>query len=397
MSFPPYLIAAALAILFTYAIGYETRWLAQRLGAMAPPGGRHIHARPTPRLGGLAVFGGALLALLVTLPIDEPITLLRETRYVVLAVRYKPLPMPVVGILLGAAAVTALGTIDDFRSLPERVKFPLIYAITSIPVWFGMTTQFITHPVTGELVPLGLVGKLFTVVWLGSLTIAMNSIDGVDGLAVGVSVITGMTLLSAAAHRQDMSTMTLAAAVAGAALGFLRHNFNPARAFLGDSGSMLLGFLLGAASVQSLVKVATALGLAVPVLALAVPILDTSYAIVRRYRNRVSIFIPDRGHLHHRLLDRGLSQRQVVMVLWLLSAILSLCGLAMAGIGRTRSLVMLAVITAFFVMLGWRFGLARLQRVSLPNPLTPPTLPDGSRRWHAQPDRDQVPVGYGRR
>src|SRR5216117_1653415 len=129
MHISPFLIAGLLALLFTYAIAYEMRWVAQGLGAMAPPGGRHIHTHPVPR----------------------------------------------------------------------RVKFPLIYAIATIPVWFGMTTDFMTHPVTGAVVPLGMAGKVFTVVWLGSMAIAMNSIDGVDGLAAGVSVITGMTLLSAAA------------------------------------------------------------------------------------------------------------------------------------------------------------------------------------------------------
>lgn len=375
MHIPPYLIAGFLALLFTYAIAYEMRWVAQGLGAMAPPGGRHIHTHPTPRLGGLAIFGGALLALLVTLPIDQPVALVREIRYVVLAVPYKPPALPVVGILLGAAAITALGAVDDVRSLPGRVKFPLIYAIACIPVWFGMTTDFLTHPVTGAVVPLGVAGKVFTVVWLGSMAIAMNSIDGVDGLAAGVSVITGMTLLSAAAYRHDVLAMTLAAAAAGSALGFLRHNFNPARSFMGDSGSMLLGFLLGAAAVQGLAKAATALSLAVPVLALALPILDTGYAIVRRYRNGVSIFVPDRGHLHHRLLDRGLSQRQVVFTLWLLSAILGLGGLAAAGISRTPSLIMLALIAVFLVVLGWRLGLVRLHRphaAELPGPANLP-------------------------
>ena len=375
MHIPPFLIAGLLALLFTYAIAYEMRWVAQGLGAMAPPGGRHIHTHPVPRLGGLAIFGGALLALLVTLPIDQPVALVRETRYVVLAVPYKPPPLPVVGILLGAAAITALGAFDDVRSLPGRVKFPLIYAIATIPVWFGMTTDFMTHPVTGAVVPLGMAGKVFTVVWLGSMAIAMNSIDGVDGLAAGVSVITGMTLLSAAAYRHDVLAMTLAAAAAGSALGFLRHNFNPAQSFMGDSGSMLLGFLLGAAAVQGLAKAATALSLAVPVLALALPILDTGYAIVRRYRNGVSIFVPDRGHLHHRLLDRGLSQRQVVFTLWLLSAILGLGGLAAAGINRMLSLVLLTLIAVFLVVLGWRLGLAHLHRphaAELPGPANLP-------------------------
>ena len=187
-------------------------------------------------------------------------------------------------------------------------------------------------------------GAVVTTVWLGSLAIAMNSIDGVDGLAAGIAAITGATLLSAGAARGDAAMMTLAAASAGASLGFLRHNFNPARIFMGDSGSMLLGYLLGAAAVQGLFKTVTALSLVIPLLALAVPIFDTGYAIVRRYRTGVSIFLPDRGHLHHRLLDRGLTQRQTVLVLYLLSALLGLGGLAVGGINRTPSLIILAVI-----------------------------------------------------
>lgn len=362
MSVPPYLLAGILALLFTWAFAHEIQWVGLRVGAVTPPGGRHIHTRPVPRLGGLAIFGGLLLTLLTTLPIDQALALVREPRYVVLAIPYEPVALPVVGILLGAGAITALGTIDDLHPLPGRLKFPLIYLCASIPVWFGLTTPFLTLPVTGALVPLGVAGGLFTIVWLGSMAIAMNSIDGVDGLATGLAAITGLTLLSAAAHRNDVLTMTLAAAMTGAALGFLRHNFNPARLFLGDSGSMLLGFLLGAAAVRGMAKTATALSLAVPVLALALPILDTGYAIVRRYRNGVSIFDPDRGHLHHRLLDRGLSQRQVVIVLWVLSAVLGLGGLAAAGISRTRSLVMLGAIVILLVSVGWRLGLFRLQR-----------------------------------
>ncbi len=375
MSVPPYLLAGILAILFTWALAYEIRWVGLRVGAVTPPGGRHIHTRPVPRLGGLAIFGGTLLALLTTLPIDQALALVREPRYVVLAIPYEPVALPVVGVLIGAGAITALGTIDDLHPLPGRLKFPLIYLSASIPVWFGLTTPFLTLPVTGAMVPLGVAGGLFTVVWLGSMAIAMNWIDGVDGLATGLAAITGVTLLSAAAHRQDVLTMTFAAAITGAALGFLRHNFNPSRLFLGDSGSMLLGFLLGASAVRGMAKTATALSLVVPVLALAVPIVDTGFAIVRRYRNGVSIFDPDRGHLHHRLLDRGLSQRQVVIVLWVLSAVLGLGGLAAAGISRTRSLVLLAEIVVNIITVGWRLGLFRLQRARAPELSRPANLP----------------------
>ncbi|HEY3248531.1 MAG TPA: MraY family glycosyltransferase [bacterium] len=369
MSIPQYLVAGAIALVITYALTHEMQWIARRLGAVALPGGRHIHGQPMPRLGGLAIFGGVMAALLLTWPIDQPIALVREPRYFVLAVPYAALPRPLVGVLLGALALTALGVIDDVRPLAGRAKFPLIYAAASIPVFFGLTTQFITSPLSGVPIGLGLVGDLFTVLWLGSMAIAMNSIDGVDGLAAGVAAITGATLLAAGAYRGNPALMVLAAAVSGGALGFLRYNFNPARIFMGDSGSMLFGFLLGVAAVQGLAKTVTALSLAVPILALALPILDTGYAIVRRRRNGVSIFLPDRGHLHHLLLDRGLNQRQTVFVLYLLSAVLGLGGLAVAGVNRTVSLVMLAAIVGLLVFAGRRLGLFRWRQVA-------PDVPD---------------------
>lgn len=370
MNIPPYLVAAAIAFIVTYAIALEMQWIARRLGAVTPPGGRHIHTRPIPRMGGLAIFGGVIVALLVALPIDSPVALVREPRYLILAVPYRPLATPLLGVILGAVAITLLGAIDDLRALPGRLKFPLIYAAAAIPVAFGLTTSFLTNPVYGTMIPLGVAGKIFTVVWLGSMAIALNSIDGVDGLAAGIAGITGATLLMAAAPRVDVTTMTLAAAVIGASIGFLRHNFYPARIFMGDSGSMLLGFLLGAASVNGLFKAATALSLAIPVLALAVPIADTGYAIVRRYRKSVSIFLPDREHFHHRLLDRGLTQRQTAFVLYLLSAVFGLGGLAVAGINRTASLWVLGTITLALLVLARRLGLFRLRSTA------PADLPD---------------------
>ncbi len=371
MNIPPYLVAAAIAFIVTYAISLEMQWIARRLGAVTPPGGRHIHTRPIPRMGGLAIFGGVMLALLMALPIDSPVALVREPRYLILAVPYKPLVSPLVGVILGAVAITVLGAVDDLRALPGRLKFPLIYVAAAIPVMFGLTTSFLTNPLQGTSVPLGVAGQIFTVIWLGSLAIALNSIDGVDGLAAGIAGITGATLLMAAAPRGDVATMTLAAAVVGASVGFLRHNFHPARIFMGDSGSMLLGYLLGAASVYGLFKAATALSLAIPVLALAVPIADTGYAIVRRYRKSVSIFLPDREHLHHRLLDRGLTQRQTVLVLYLLSAVFGLGGLAAAGINRSASLAVLGTIILVVLLLVRRLGLFRLRGTAaadLPDP-----------------------------
>lgn len=361
MTIPPYLLAGAIALLVTYALAHEMQWIARRLGAVAPPGGRHIHTHPIPRMGGLAIFAGAGLALALVLPIDQAVALVREPRYFVLAVPYRPLSPPLAGLLLGALAITLLGAVDDLRALPGRLKFPLIYVAAAIPAVFGLTTQFLTNPITGNVIPLGVAGGVVTAVWIGSIAIAINSIDGVDGLAAGIAAITGATLLSAGAVRGDAAMMTLAASAAGGALGFLRHNFNPARIFMGDSGSMLLGYLLGAAAVQGLFKTITALSLIVPLLALGVPIFDTGYAIVRRYRTGVSIFRPDRGHLHHRLLDRGLTQRQTVLVLYLLSALLGLGGLAVGGINRGPSLVILGVIIVALLFVARRLGLLRLR------------------------------------
>jgi UDP-GlcNAc:undecaprenyl-phosphate GlcNAc-1-phosphate transferase len=350
VSIPPYLIAGIVALLVTYAVTHEMDWIAHRLGAVTAPGGRHIHTHPIPRLGGLAIFAGAMLALLLVLPVDRAVSLVHEPRYIVLAVPYHPLPRPLLGLLAGAVAITALGVVDDLHALPGRVKFPLIYAAAAVPAFFGLTTQFITNPA----------GGVVTAVWLGSLAIAMNEIDGVDGLAAGVAAITGATLLSAGGARGDAAMMTIAAAAAGAALGFLRHNFNPARIFMGDSGAMLLGYLLGAVAVQGLFKTVTALSVVIPLLALAIPIFDTGFAIVRRYRTGVSIFDPDRGHLHHRLLDRGLTQRQTVLILYLLSALLGLGGLAVGGINRAPSLIILAVIVLVLLVVARRLGLLRL-------------------------------------
>lgn len=361
MSIPPYVVAGLLALIVTYGIAHEMHWISRRLGAMTPPGGRHIHRRPMPRMGGLAIFAGILFALLVALPMDRPIQLVREARYVVLAVPYHPLAPPILGILLGVVAITALGLADDLRPMSGKVKFPLIYLAAGIPVLFGMTTNFIRDPLSHALVPLGIAGKIFTVVWLGSMAIAMNSIDGVDGLAAGIAAITGSTLFVVAVKRVDPTTMVLAAAVIGGSVGFLRHNFSPARIFMGDSGSMLLGFLLGAAAVQGLFKTVTALSLTIPLLALAIPILDTAYAILRRYRGRVSIFLADRGHFHHRLLDRGLSPRQVTVVLYLCSAVFALGGLVADGVNRTVAVTLLVITGVLLLTVVWRVGLFRFR------------------------------------
>ena len=332
MFVPPYVLAALLAWFVTYWTTPTSRYLARRVGAVDYPGGRRITRRPLPRLGGIAIAAGVLAAALVALPVPGSVAVVREPKHLVLAVPYGAVPREFWGILLGGLLVALVGVYDDLRQVSGRVKFPLVYLCAAVPVLFGLTTPFVTNPFSGQLVPLGVWGQAFTVAWVGSAAIAMNSIDGMDGLAAGIAVIVAATFFVAGTLRgAGLPTLALCAAVAGSGVGFLRYNFNPARVIMGDSGALFLGYLLGTLSVAGLFKTLTALSLAIPLLAMGVPIFDTGFAVLRRLRRRVSVFQPDRGHVHHRLLDRGLSQRQAVLLLYGATALLSSLSLAVSG------------------------------------------------------------------
>ncbi|MDR5682924.1 MAG: MraY family glycosyltransferase [Armatimonadota bacterium] len=358
MFIPPYVLAAVLAWFVTYWTTPTARWVARRVGAVDFPGGRRINRRPLPRLGGIALFAGILGAALLTLPIRGDIAVVREPRYLVLAVPYAAIAPEYVGVLLGAVAISLLGLYDDVRPLSGAVKFPLIYLAAAIPTLFGVSASFVTNPISGQLLPLGVYGQIFTVLWIGSVAIAMNLIDGVDGLAAGIAAIVSATLFAATLARPNLPMMILCAAVVGSAVGFLRYNFNPARIIMGDGGAMLLGYLLGAMSVLGVFKTITALSLAVPLLAMGVPIFDTAFAILRRARRGLPIFHPDRGHLHHRLLDRGLTQRQTVFLLYGATGLLGTLALIVAdSVDRHISVGLAVILTVTLLVFARRLGL----------------------------------------
>lgn len=358
MFIPPYIVAAVVAWFVTYWTTPTARWIARRVGAVDFPGGRRVNRRPLPRLGGLAIFAGIVGAALLTLPIRGDIAVVREPVHLVLAVPYGAIPREYVGVLLGAVAISLLGFWDDVRPMSGALKFPLVYLAAAIPTLFGVGASFVTNPLTGQLLPLGVYGQVFTVLWIGSVAIAMNLIDGVDGLAAGIAAIVSATLFAAMLERPNLPMMILCAAVIGSAVGFLRYNFNPARIIMGDGGAMLLGYLLGAMSVLGLFKTVTAVSLAVPLLAMGVPILDTAFAILRRARRRVPVFQPDRGHLHHRLLDRGLTQRQTVLVLYGATGLLGTVALIVAGsVDRWISVALAGALAATLYVSARRLGL----------------------------------------
>jgi UDP-GlcNAc:undecaprenyl-phosphate GlcNAc-1-phosphate transferase len=296
------LVAFVVVMLLTPAVG----GMARLLGVVDTPGGRRLNLRPVPRLGGLALFLGIFVPSLAFLPLD------RETR----------------GLLLGAAVAVTVGAIDDFRGLRwwEKLGGQLIAA--AIPTGFGIWVDRFTFPFVGIHTVPGWIGVPLTIVWIVAIMNMVNFLDGMDGLAAGVAAIAGLTFAVIALSLAKPDAAIMSAIVFGACVGFLRHNFYPARIFMGDSGALLLGFVLAALTVQGLLKTAATVALLFPLLVLAVPIVDTTFVVARRLRNGQRVFEGDQAHLHHRFLRRGFSQPKAAVTIWAWCT--SLAGAALA-------------------------------------------------------------------
>src|SRR5919198_26199 len=276
--------ALGIVVLLTPAVG----GMARVLGVVDEPGTRRLNRRAVPRLGGLALFFGIFVPALAFLPLG------RETK----------------GLLLGGAVATLVGAIDDFRGLVWWEKLGGQIAAAAIPTGFGIWVHRFTFPVVGVHALPEWVGVPLTILWIVAIMNMVNFLDGLDGLAAGVCAICGFTfcLIALSLHRPQPAI--LAAVVLGASIGFLRHNFYPARIFMGDSGALLLGFVLGALSVQGLLKTAAVATLLFPLLVLAVPIIDTSFVVAKRLKHGRPVYAADSWHLHHRFMNIGFSQRR---------------------------------------------------------------------------------------
>lgn len=327
----------AVALVWTTIAVWPARWLAFRLGAVAEPGDRRIHSRPTARLGGLAMYLGFGLS-----------AALFSTNGATL------------GLLLSAAVITTLMVFDDLRGVRPLYKlaFQTVASLLAIVV-FDIVIQFVNLP-GGHLVTFPLAVAIpLTLVWFVGLQNTINLIDGVDGLAAGVVAIVAATILLAAISRAQTDIVILAGALIGACVGFLFFNWHPARVFMGDSGSNFLGFTLAALSVLSVAKGAVVIALAVPLVALAIPIIDTAWAIVRRRLRGQSIATPDAEHLHHRLLDYGLSPRETVLVFYFGTAIFAAVGLTIFGHRKVLLGAILLMLLGLVIIMVRRF-----QRIS---------------------------------
>ena len=295
-------IAFVVVMLLTPAVG----GMARLLGAVDRPDARRLNRRPIPRLGGLAIFLGIVVPAIAFLDLSS------ESR----------------GVLLGAAVATVVGAVDDFRGLSPPVKLGGQFVAASIPPSFGVWIDHFTFPLLGVVDLPAWVGVPLSMLFIVAVMNMVNFLDGLDGLAAGVCAIAGTTYAILALSLGKADPAILSAIVAGACLGFLRHNFFPARIFMGDSGALCLGFILASVSIQGLLKTASTVVLLLPLLVLAVPIIDTSFVVARRLKHNRPIYAADRSHLHHRFLNIGFSQRRAAIMMWLWCA--SLAGAALA-------------------------------------------------------------------
>ena len=295
-------VAFVVVVLLTPAVG----GMARLLGAVDRPDERRLNRRPIPRLGGLAIFLGIIVPALAFLDLSG------QTR----------------GVLLGAAVATVVGAVDDFRGLSPPTKLAGQIAAAAIPPAFGVWIDHFTFPFVGVVDLPAWVGVPISMFFIVAVMNMVNFLDGLDGLAAGVCGIAGVTFSILALSLGKPDPAILSAIVAAACLGFLRHNFFPARIFMGDSGALCLGFILAAVSIQGLLKTASTVVLVLPLLILAVPIIDTSFVVARRLKYNQPIYAADRSHLHHRFMNIGFSQRRAAVTMWLWCA--SLAGAALA-------------------------------------------------------------------
>ncbi len=323
-----YIMAFSMPFVLSYLLTPVAKKVAYKCGAIDIPNDeRSVHSTPIPRLGGLAIYIATMIAMIIFAPKDST----------------------TLAIIVGGSIIAISGMVDDIKPMSAKLKLLFQFLAAAVVVVGGVTIDSITSPTSKELMELGGFAIPLTIFWVIGITNTLNLIDGLDGLSAGVSGISSLSFffvaINMAARLNDPKLMAfpilMSLIVAGAAFGFLPHNFNPARIFMGDTGSLFLGFMLAVIAVEGAMKSIAAI--IIPLLVLGLPIFDTTFAILRRFVNKKPIMQADRGHLHHRLLDRGLSQKQTVLVLYAISLLLGVTGILFAhlsfGIGITLFII----------------------------------------------------------
>ncbi|MDR1206132.1 MAG: undecaprenyl/decaprenyl-phosphate alpha-N-acetylglucosaminyl 1-phosphate transferase [Peptococcaceae bacterium] len=325
----------AVAFLFTLCLTPVVKNIALRTGAVDRPGERTVHSGIMPRLGGLAIIAGFWTAVFLTQRMTSGLW----------------------GFFAGSMLILAVGIWDDAVRVKPWMKLVFQVLAAVCVMAGGIQVSFVTNIFFGGVLPLGWIGYPMTLIWIVGVTNAVNLVDGLDGLAAGVSAIAALTI-GVIAWMEGMQTMgMLALILAMSVLGFLKYNFYPAKIFMGDTGSLFLGYALSVLAIVGLTKTVTVISLFLPVVVLGIPILDTAYAIVRRYSSHKPIFSADKDHLHHRLMAVGLSHRNTVLVIYGVSAILGASAVWISILSAARGMIVMAVVTAAVFFLANRVGI----------------------------------------
>ncbi len=359
--------AVLCAMIVSYLMCPLVKSFAYKIGAIdVPKDNRRMHKKPTPRLGGLAIFLGFIVSILLFVRIDHQMQ----------------------GILLGAVTIVVLGVVDDMTPLRAGFKFLVQIAAALIAVFHGVVIHTLSNPnvFSRELYwDLGWLAIPVTVLWIVGITNSVNLIDGLDGLANGVSTISALTLLVIALLVSEAQVALVMAALVGACIGFMPFNRNPAKMFMGDTGSTFLGYILATVSIQGLFKYYAIISFVVPFLVLGLPMFDTLFAIIRRLAHGQNPMAPDRGHIHHRLIDMGLNQKQAVAALYAVSSILGLSAVVLTASGAIKAMLMLAalVVVAYIAA-----------RVIFPREIaeTRRKLKGAEQAQGAKPQKDEAPA-----
>jgi len=343
-----YLAIFTIALVVTFVITPLVRRFAIWRGLVDRPGGRKVHERPIPRLGGAAIFAGVAIA--IGLQIAGELRL----GWGGTLVSDGGVEVRTLGVIVGMTIIFLVGLWDDLSNLSPGMKLAGQILAASAVVASGLRIEYIGDPLGGGLIGLGLLSIPITLIYIVGFTNVINLIDGLDGLAAGVSAIAATSLLILAAQGNRLDAAALAAAVIGACLAFLRYNFNPASIFMGDSGALFLGFTLATISLMGVMKSTATIALAVPLLIIGVPIFDTASAIIRRLLHRRPIQEADRGHIHHRLLGRGFNQRQTVLIIYVWCIALAVGGYAVRwAAGPIKAGAVLALFAITGIMAYW--------------------------------------------
>jgi len=340
-----YLGSALLAIIITPIVIK----LAHRIKAVDRPGIRTVHTRPVPRIGGVTIFLSAMILIVMVLFLNNSI-----------GKAFRNMQLQLISLFCSATFIFFVGLVDDLKGLPARFKF-LAELLAATSLCF-LTVRISSIKITEQwTLQLGLLGYPLTILWIVGITNAVNLSDGLDGLAAGISAIACGVIVVFAIYSNNVIMAVIMLALLGSLSGFLFFNFNPAKIFMGDCGSLFLGFTIASSSVLCSMKSSALVGIALPALALGIPIFDTLFSMLRRFLERRRMFAPDRRHFHHILIDMGIKQRHVVVTIYLMTLLFTGLGMFMMVTRKSNSLVIFLCIILLLLLLFNAVGSVRLR------------------------------------